>query len=138
LQEALASGTDMVNGYRATRHDSFVRRVSSRVANGYRNWRLGKTVRDVGCSTRVVRRSVLLELPFFHGMHRFLPVLVQMRGHTIREAPVNHRPREAGTSHYGVFDRLAAGLRDVAGVHWLMSRSRNWKIVESGEGGPEP
>jgi dolichol-phosphate mannosyltransferase len=71
-------------------------------------------------------------------MHRFLPVLVRMQGHTVREVPVHHRPRATGRSHYGLLDRLFPGLRDVAGVRWLMSRSRRWRIVESGEGDPEP
>jgi dolichol-phosphate mannosyltransferase len=132
LEKARQTGVDMVNGYRARRHDNVLRRISSRVANAYRNRKLKETVRDVGCSTRVVRREVLLELPFFHGMHRFLPALVRMRGYSIDEMPVNHRPREAGKSKYGLWNRLIPGMRDLKGVRWLMSRQRVWKIAEEG------
>ncbi len=129
LAHALAVQVDMVNGFRATRQDSVVRKISSRIGNGVRNWLSGKTVRDVGCSTRVVRRSAVLNLPFFHGNHRFLPTLVAMRGHTIAELPVNHRPRAGGRSKYGISNRLWSGLRDIFGVRWLKHRNRNWKVA---------
>jgi dolichol-phosphate mannosyltransferase len=130
LDHARATGVDMVNGIRAHRRDGLVRRVSSRVGNGLRNLLTGRTVTDVGCSTRVVRRDLLLELPFFHGMHRFLPTLVAMRGGRLAEIPVNHRPRSAGRSKYGVFNRAWRGLRDLFGVRWLLSRNRVWRVVE--------
>jgi dolichol-phosphate mannosyltransferase len=109
-----------------------VRKISSKVGNGFRNWITGRSVSDVGCSTRVVRRECVLELPFFHGNHRFLPTLVAMRGHTIAEIPVNHRPRAGGRSKYGINNRLWSGLRDCFGVRWLRLRHRSWKVKESG------
>lgn len=132
LQEALAGGADMVNGYRAKRADTIVRKVSSRVGNGFRNLLTGRTVRDVGCSTRVCRREALVDLPFFHGMHRFLPTLVTAHGWRIAELPVNHRARERGTSKYGVWNRLWAGLRDLFGVRWLLTRQRRWRVADAG------
>ncbi len=134
LAHALATGADMVNGYRAKRQDSLVRKISSRVGNGFRNWITGETeVRDVGCSTRVVRREAVIDLPFFHGMHRFLPTLVRMRGYRMEQIPVNHRPRGGGSSKYGVWNRLWSGMRDCFGVRWLQARHRSWAVVE-GEG----
>lgn len=130
LARARAQGVDMVNGVRARRHDSVVRRVSSRIANGVRNALTREQVTDVGCSTRVVRRAALLEIPFFHGMHRFLPTLVRMRGFRVAELPVNHRPRTAGRSKYGINDRLWAGIRDLFGVRWLLARQRVWIATE--------
>jgi dolichol-phosphate mannosyltransferase len=134
LTRALESGCDMVNGIRAKRQDSIVRKISSKIGNGARNFLTGKTVQDVGCSTRVVRRVALIDLPFFHGMHRFLPTLVAMKGYRIEEIPVNHRHRVAGISKYGVWNRLWAGLRDLFGVRWILSRNRNWKVSDTGEG----
>lgn len=134
LARALESGVDMVNGIRAKRRDSIVRKISSRVGNGVRNWLTGKTVQDVGCSTRVVRRAAVIDLPFFHGMHRFLPTLVQMKGFTIAEIPVNHRPRAGGTSKYGLFNRVFAATRDLFGVRWLKTRNRNWAVASQGGG----
>src|SRR5918912_2009837 len=104
--------------------------ASSRIANSVRNRLTRETVTDVGCSPRVVRRAVLLLLPFFHGMHRFLPTLVKMRGFSVTEMPVNHRQRLGGRSKYGINNRLWAGLRDLFGVRWLLSRQRVWIATE--------
>jgi len=132
LAHARAGGADMVNGIRAKRQDSVIRKLSSRIGNGTRNWLTGESVSDVGCSTRVARRAALLQLPFFHGMHRFLPTLVRMDGYRIDEIPVNHRPRAGGKSKYGINNRLWSGLRDIFGVRWLQTRHRVWKVVEDG------
>jgi dolichol-phosphate mannosyltransferase len=134
LDHALSSGADMVNGIRAKRKDTIIRKISSKIANGIRNGLTGETVTDVGCSTRVVRRVALLRLPFFHGMHRFLPTLVRMKGFTIAEIPVNHRPRAGGTSKYGLFNRVFAATRDLLAVRWLISRNRVWEVAGTGEG----
>jgi dolichol-phosphate mannosyltransferase len=134
LAHARATGVDMCNGIRTTRRDSLVRRVSSRIGNGFRNWITGEDqVRDVGCSTRVARRALLVDLPFFHGMHRFLPTLVRMRGGRLAQLPVNHRPRGGGSSKYGVLDRAATGMRDCFGVRWLRTRAPTWTVVEGGQ-----
>jgi dolichol-phosphate mannosyltransferase len=131
LEHAARYGFDMVNGIRVDRHDSFVRRVASRIANTARNWIVGDTVADVGCSTRVLRREAALAAPYFHGMHRFLPTLVAMRGFTVAEIPVAHRARQAGASKYGIHNRLWTGVGDLFGVRWLVSRQRTWKAVEA-------
>jgi dolichol-phosphate mannosyltransferase len=130
LAQAISQDVDMVNGVRARRHDNIVRRASSRIANSVRNRLTRETVTDVGCATRVVRRAVLLQLPFFHGMHRFLPTLVKMRGFSVTEMPVNHRKRSGGRSKYGINNRLWAGLRDLFGVRWLLTRQRVWVATE--------
>ncbi len=131
LDHAARYGFDMVNGIRVARHDGVVRRVTSRIANTARNWIVGDRVTDVGCSTRVLRREAALAVPYFHGMHRFLPTLVAMRGFTVTEIPVSHRARQAGQSKYGIHNRLRAGIADLFGVRWLVSRQRVWKAVES-------
>jgi dolichol-phosphate mannosyltransferase len=135
LDHAVACGVDLVNGVRTSRRDSLIRRLSSRIANAYRRRMLHDGVSDVGCSTRVVRRDLALGLPFFDGLHRFLPALVAMRGGTMDELPVNHRRRTSGASKYGVHNRLWVGLRDVRGVRWLQDRHRSWQVVEASEGG---
>lgn len=131
---ALATGVDMCNGIRAKRRDTLVRRVSSRIGNGFRNWVTGEDqVRDVGCSTRVARRQFLLEVPFFDGMHRFLPTLVRLVGGRIAEIPVNHRPRGGGRSKYGILNRLIPGLRDCLRVRWLRLRASTLRAIENRE-----
>lgn len=129
LMELVESGEcDMANGYRARREDTLVRKLSSRIANSFRNWVTGKTVRDVGCSTRVFRRECVESLPQFKGMHRFLPTLVAIKGFRLAEAPVNHRPRVYGKTKYSINNRLWVGLVDTFGVLWLRKRAFHYKI----------
>jgi dolichol-phosphate mannosyltransferase len=135
LEHARAQQVPMVNGIRQRRQDSWVRKLSSKIGNAFRNAITGRSVSDVGCSTRVVQRAVAVELPFFHGYHRFLPTLVAMQGHAIAEIPVNHRPRGGGRSKYGIRNRLWAGLCDCFGVWWLRSRTRRWTVRASGGAG---
>ncbi|SHG21847.1 dolichol-phosphate mannosyltransferase [Desulfacinum infernum DSM 9756] len=124
-------GYDMVNGYRAKRRDSLVRKISSRIANGFRNWVTGKTVRDVGCSTRVFRRECVEHLPPFKGLHRFLPTLTVLYGYRIAETQVGHRPRRKGVTKYGIHNRLWVGLLDSFGVWWLRRRAFRYRIVQT-------
>ena len=129
LMEMVESGEcDMANGYRARREDTLVRKLSSRIANSFRNWVTGKTVRDVGCSTRVFRRECVESLPQFKGMHRFLPTIVAIKGFRLAEAPVNHRPRVYGKTKYSIKNRLWVGLVDTFGVLWLRKRAFHYKI----------
>ncbi len=135
LAHAREQRVGMVNGIRQRRKDTLVRRISSKIGNGVRNAITGRSVSDVGCSTRVMRRELVIDLPFFHGYHRFLPTLVSMQGHAIAEIPVNHRPRGGGRSKYGISNRMWSGLRDCFGVRWLRSRQRQWSVGGQGEGG---
>ena len=130
-----AGDAHMVNGVRANRRDSRLRRASSRVANGFRNRLSGATATDVGCSVRAFYRDCIEDVPHFHGMHRFLPTLVAMRGWRVTEVDVNHRPRSHGTTKYGVHNRLWVGIADTFGVRWLSSRCVNPQVGES-SGGP--
>ncbi|MDY0039775.1 MAG: glycosyltransferase family 2 protein [Desulforhabdus sp.] len=131
LAEIQAGKADMVNGYRARRKDTLVRKMASRIANDFRNRVTGNTVSDVGCSTRVFRRECVEQLPNFRGMHRFLPTLVAMQGFTLAEVPVNHRPRMRGKTKYSINNRLWVGLMDTLGVLWLQKRSFRYRVVKS-------
>lgn len=115
---------DVVNGWREVREDGLVRRISSRIANRFRNWITDDDVRDVGCSLRVMRRDALEHLFVFRGMHRFLPTLARLNGASrIVEVPVHHRPRVRGQTKYGVNNRLWVGLADSFAVRWLQRRA---------------
>ena len=123
LLERLGQGdVDMVNGIREQRHDSAVRRFSSRVANGFRNWLTHERVRDVGCSIRVFRRGCVAGMPVFKGMHRFFPTLARMQGFRVAEMPVRHRPRTRGKTKYGINNRLWVGIGDTFAVCWMLRR----------------
>jgi dolichol-phosphate mannosyltransferase len=130
LDRAMESGLDMVNGVRARRQDSWVRRVSSRIANDFRNRVTGDHVTDVGCSVRVLRREYVDAIPHFRNMHRFLPTLVRLTGGRVGEAPVAHRPRAAGRTKYGVHNRLWVGIADTLAVRWMTRRSLRLDAIE--------
>lgn len=119
---AALPGHDLVSGVRRRRRDTWVRRISSRLANGVRQRVLDDGVRDVGCSLKAYRRRFLTGLPTFDGVHRFLPALVRFQGGRIREIEVNHRHRLHGRSKYGIADRLGRGIVDLLGVVWLRRR----------------
>ncbi len=121
---------DVVNGVRTGRRDSVVRRLSSRVANGFRNRMTHESVRDVGCSLRVMRREFLERVKLWRGMHRFLPTLLRLEGARIVEVPVSHRPRRYGTSKYGIRNRLFAGFVDVFAVRWMQRRALRYRARE--------
>jgi glycosyltransferase involved in cell wall biosynthesis len=134
LLEALAPGRrepglELVAGWRAERRDSWLRRVSSRVANAVRGSLLGDRTPDTGCGLKLFGRELFLALPWFDHMHRFLPALVLREGGVVRSVVVSHRERKAGRSKYGVHNRLWVGIVDLLGVMWLMRRARRPRIV---------
>jgi glycosyltransferase involved in cell wall biosynthesis len=119
---------DAVVGIRAERHDSGWKRISSRFANGVRNWLTREDIQDTGCPIKVFRAEAIRSLRFFTGTHRFLPTLLRMGGYTVKQVPVRHTERTSGTSKYGTWDRAFSGLRDALGVRWLQDRRMKWKL----------
>ncbi len=131
-------GVDCVCGWRRKRNDTWIRRISSRIANRVRNRISGETITDTGCSLKAYRTALLQRIYLFRGAHRFLPTLLKMEGASVVEIPVNHRPREQGESKYGVWNRLFRSTYDLFGVRWMKSRVRGYRIAaEAGRGLPE-
>jgi dolichol-phosphate mannosyltransferase len=129
--DATDAAVRLVMGNRVTRRDTWLRRMSSRVANGVRGWLVKDGTPDTGCGIKLMHRETFLELPFFDHMHRFLPALYQRQGAKVISVPVNHRPRTRGTSKYGLHNRLWVGIVDMFGVMWLRSRFRpGLEVVE--------
>ena len=113
---------DVACGWRQKRQDNWLRRVSSCIARKARSAMLGVDFRDTGCGLRAFKRPVLDPLFAFNGFHRFMPVLAHSAGARVIEIPVNHRPRHAGTSKYGVWNRLGRGIVDLFAVRWYQKR----------------
>ncbi len=129
LIEVLESeGLDAVVGIRAERRDTGWKRFSSRFANGVRNWLTREDIEDTGCPIKVFRAEAIRSVKFFTGMHRFLPTLLRMEGYTVKQVPVRHAQRTAGTSKYGTWDRAFSGLRDALAVRWMQDRRMKWKL----------
>ncbi len=121
---------DMVTGWRKDRHDTRWKKFSSRFANRIRNWLSRETIKDTGCSLKIMKTEYLKKIKMYKGLHRFLPTLMKMQGATVIEVPVSHRPRTRGVSKYGTWDRALSGLRDLLAVRWMQDRNISYKIKE--------
>ena len=116
-------------GQRVGRKDTGFKKFQSRVANKVRSRMLSDGTRDTGCGLKAFRREVFLSLPYFDGLHRFLPALVRREGYDIAYVDVTDRPRRSGVSNYGFFDRLWIGIIDLAGVWWLIRRKKSTPVA---------
>ena len=121
----------LIAGQRVGRKASGFKKFQSRVANAVRGAVLRDGTRDTGCGLKAFRRDVFLRLPYFDGLHRFLPALIKREGFDIGYVDVVDRPRGSGVSNYGLWDRLWVGILDLAGVWWLIRRRKRVpEIVE--------
>jgi dolichol-phosphate mannosyltransferase len=114
----------LVAGQRVGRKATGFKKLQSRIANAVRGAVLRDGTRDTGCGLKAVRRDVFLALPYFDGLHRFLPALVRRDGYHVAYVDVVDRPRLTGTSNYGMWDRLWVGILDLMGVWWLVRRKK--------------
>jgi glycosyltransferase involved in cell wall biosynthesis len=110
--------------------DKFIRVASSRIANWVRNLLSNENISDAGCCYRAFRRECIANLKFFKGMHRFMPTLFKIEGFTVTEIPIAAKPRHAGRSNYGVWNRLFVTLHDVLAVRWMKKRMFKYRIEE--------
>lgn len=134
LVDALTAGAPKVGliaGQRVGRKDTGFKRFQSRVANAVRSSILRDGTRDTGCGLKAFPRELGLILPYFDGLHRFMPALVRREGREVGYVDVVDRPRQHGVSNYGFFDRLWVGILDLAGVWWLIRRRK--RVPESTE-----
>jgi dolichol-phosphate mannosyltransferase len=132
LITAIENGGDRIGlaaGQRVGRKDTGFKKFQSRIANNVRSRVLSDGTRDTGCGLKAFRREVFLSLPYFDGLHRFLPALVRREGYDIAYVDVTDRPRRSGVSNYGFFDRLWIGIMDLAGVWWLIRRKKSTPVV---------
>jgi glycosyltransferase involved in cell wall biosynthesis len=123
-------GYDAVTGWRQRRDDPWLKRVSSRIANGVRNAVTQESVHDSACTLRVLRHGCLACLPRFRGFHRFVPTLLRMAGCRVLELPVGHRARRFGVSHYGIRNRAFVAFEDLLAVRWMQDRRLRYDATE--------
>lgn len=127
--EPFLSSYELVLGNRAAnRKDTRMKRFSSRFANWFRDSLLHDGVQDSGCPLKILRRDVAISLPFFKGMHRFIPALVLMKGGKLKEIPVSHFPRLTGKSKFNLWNRLLSPFMDTLAVRWMMKRNISYKV----------
>jgi glycosyltransferase involved in cell wall biosynthesis len=131
LQAVEQRQVDCVCGTRVANRgkgDSFVKVVSSRLANWVRNKLSDEQISDAGCTYRLFKRECVAKLKLYRGLHRFIPTLLKMEGYTVTEIPVTNNPRIHGESKYGVWNRLFKSFRDLLAIRWMKSRLLNYQV----------
>ena len=129
-----AADYQLVAGIRAKRKDTFFKRLQSKIANGFRRSMTGDTATDTGCPLKVMWSSYAKRLPFFDGMHRFLPALMMLEEGRFKELPVRHYPRTAGVSKYHLWNRLKGPFLDCFAYRWMKKRYIRYHVDESNIG----
>lgn len=120
----------LVTGIRAHRKDTGFKRLQSKIANGFRRKMTGDKATDTGCPLKVLQTDTAQRIPFFDGMHRFLPALIALEDGKMKEMPVRHYPRIAGTSKYHLWNRLAGPFKDCFAYRWMKKRYIRYSINE--------
>ncbi|MDG5492283.1 glycosyltransferase family 2 protein [Psychroserpens sp. SPM9] len=125
-----SSDYDLVTGVRLNRKDHFIKKLSSKIANRIRRLFTQDGMDDTGCPLKVIKTEYAKRIIMFKGLHRFLPALVLLQNGRIKQVPVNHFPRIAGTSKYGLRKRLFAPLADCFAYVWMKKRMLHYKIAK--------
>lgn len=128
------SDYDLVTGIRAQRKDSSFKKFQSRVANRFRRAFTHDGVEDTGCPLKILRADCAKRIPFFTGMHRFLPALTLLQAGKIKQVPVRHYPRLAGQSKYHLWNRLASPLMDCLAYRWMKKRYIRYRVKSENVG----
>ena len=119
---------ELVTGVRANRKDTGFKKLQSRIANGFRRMMVKDGARDTGCPLKVMRTDMARSLPFFKGMHRFFPALIQLEGGRVKQVNVSHFPRVAGVSKFNLWNRLLSPFVDCLAVRWMQKRHITYKV----------
>ncbi|WP_010228237.1 glycosyltransferase family 2 protein [Gillisia marina] len=125
-------GFDLVTGYRNNRKDSFVKNMSSTIANGIRRTFTHDGMDDTGCPLKIIRTDYAKRIPMFRGLHRFLPAMILLQHGKIKQVPIKHFPRMAGTAHFGVWNRLFGPLIDCFAYVWMKKKYINYTVAKKG------
>jgi len=121
---------DLVTGVRANRKDSFVKNMSSTIANGIRRSFTHDEMDDTGCPLKVIKTKFAKNIPMFKGLHRFLPAMILLQNGKIKQIPVQHFPRIAGEAKYGLWNRLVGPLMDCFAYLWMKKKYINYNIAK--------
>lgn len=121
---------DLVTGIRAKRKDRIVKRVSSKIANTVRRWLIDDGIADTGCPLKIIKVEYAKAVPFFTGMHRFIPALVQLLGGRVKQVPVQHFPRFAGKAKFNLGNRLTGPFVDALAFRWMKKRYIRYQIAK--------
>ena len=122
----------LVTGVRSQRKDSFVKNVSSTIANKIRRAFTHDGMDDTGCPLKIIRTDFAKRIPMFKGLHRFLPAMILLQNGKIKQVAVRHFPRIAGQAKFGLWNRLLGPLMDCFAYLWMKKKYINYTIAKQG------
>ncbi len=120
----------LVTGARLNRKDSFVKNISSKIANGIRRSFTHDGMDDTGCPLKIIKTSYAKRIPMFNGLHRFLPAMILLQKGKIIQIPVRHFPRIAGEAKFGLWNRLLGPLIDCFAYLWMKKKYINYQVAK--------
>ena len=123
---------DLVTGVRSNRKDSFLKNMSSTIANVIRRTFTHDGMDDTGCPLKIIKTDYAKKIPMFKGLHRFLPAMILLQDGRIKQIPVKHFPRIAGEAKYGLWNRLIGPLVDCFAYLWMKKKYINYNIEKRG------
>lgn len=121
---------ELVTGVRADRKDSFVKNMSSKIANSIRRAFTSDGMDDTGCPLKIIKTSYAKRIPMFKGLHRFLPAMILLQEGRVIQIPVRHFPRIAGKANYGLWNRLFGPLMDCFAYLWMKKKYINYEVAK--------
>ncbi|HNW56295.1 MAG TPA: glycosyltransferase [Bacteroidales bacterium] len=121
---------EMVTGVRTNRKDSFVKNISSLIANAIRRAFTHDGMEDTGCPLKIIHTDVAKRIPMFKGLHRFLPAMVMLQNGKVLQIPVQHFQRIAGKSKYNLWNRLFGPLMDCFAYLWMKKKYINYTVTD--------
>lgn len=124
---------DMVMGIRQKRNDKFIKKISSKIANWFRDTMINDNIEDTGCPLKIIKTDFAKRIPFFDGMHRFIPALIQLEGGKVKQIPIQHFPRFAGTAKYHLWNRIRKPFFDTLAFRWMRKRYINYSISKQSD-----
>jgi glycosyltransferase involved in cell wall biosynthesis len=119
---------EAVIGYRGIRKDTISKKIQSLIANSIRRALINDGIIDTGCPLKVMKTEIAKKIPFFDGMHRFIPALIQLQGGNVKQIKVQHFERIAGKSNFNLFNRSLKPLQDAFAYRWMRSRYINYSV----------
>lgn len=122
---------ELVTGVRADRKDSFVKNMSSKIANGIRRAFTKDGMDDTGCPLKIIKTDYAKRIPMFRGLHRFLPAMIMLQNGRVTQIPVRHFPRIAGTAKFGLWNRLLGPLMDCFAYLWMKKKYINYDVAKT-------
>ena len=121
---------EMINGIRTSRKDTFIKKTSSKIANRFRRWLINDGIKDTCCPLKIIKTEYAKQIPFFKGMHRFMPALIQLQGGSVKQIGIQHFDRYAGQAKYNLRNRLVGPFFDSLAFYWMKKRYIHYSILE--------